>query len=517
MVGHAGEEAARHAEGRLTTIEAELEATRKRLYVMESELKEARDELARHQTESPGDLRAAVQATLREAMLSKEKSRTEAEAEKRRREEAERRIEGLNRELEELRASAATGKGDADALQERDRRIAALQRQVKEAAEDIDTLRAESQETNEILRDLFSGMPELTPIASEPDKPPPSPRLSAQTRYSLDAFALRIQNLIAHYRRLTDKVLTLQAHIEEQTARMAQDRAASVETEQRVEELQRLLDEAQKQAEQEKRRADSALSQGDGQADERIRVLETELALLREREVDVQTAVTRLTKDLEAAEEATSLSGDIIDRQAAQAEARAEERIIQARHEAREQMETANARVAEMTKRLEQAELRAKDALLKLDEEQARANQAEAALKARNDAATEREELYRQCCIKLQERLAAIAFKEMDLDANVNTLRAQLRQMQHAAIDLHHVATATLGNKDELAKSAALSPMHGRLDSVGILEYRSELEMANREIERLQRMAAEWQDERLMLEMNVEAYRARVVDLEKKV
>jgi hypothetical protein len=519
VVGNAGEEAARNAEGRLTTIETELESARKRLYIMESELKDAREQLERYQAESPGDLRAAVQATLREAMLSKEKSRTRAEAEKRRREEAEQRIDGLTRELEELRiaAIAKPAKNDGDALQERDKRITTLQRQIKEAAEDIDSLRAESQETNEILRDLFSGMPELTPISSEPDKPPPSPRLSAQTRYSLDAFVLRIQNLIAHYRRLTDKVLTLQERSEELTAQIEQKKEMSTELEERVEQLEQQLKEAKERADQEKKRADLAVEKAHDEADSRIKTLETELTLLQEREVDVQTAVTRLTKDLEKTEETTSLSEEAINKKMVEAEARAEERIIQIKYESREQIEATNAKLADVTERMEQAEIRAKDALLKLDEEQIRANQAEARLKKITDEAAGKEDTYKQCYIKLRERLSVIAYKEMDLDANANTLRTHLRQLQHAAIDLHHILMNMLGDNDEMKDIEVLPPTHGRQDSVGILEYRSELEMAKREVERLQRMAAEWQDERMMLEMNVEAYRARVADLEKKL
>ncbi|RKP07648.1 hypothetical protein THASP1DRAFT_30539 [Thamnocephalis sphaerospora] len=692
MVSQAGDEAAREAEERLSAIEIELSCARERLQTVESELQDARIQLERQ--ESPSELRAAVQASLRDAMLSKEKSRAEAESERRRREEAERQAEALGRELEEARdaAAAATRASEAEAaanatLEERDRMLATLQRQIKEATEDIDQLRAASRDTDAALRQLFSSLPE--PTATEAvdldgvSRSPPSPRSPTFSRYTFDGLVIRVQGMLAQHQRLTDRVLQMQSQAEtvharanaaaeekaeaEKRAQEADERAAAAEArvhslEARTEEAETRVEEAEARVREAVRRADEAEERAeaaehdagrkarasysdDDEADERsakrIKELQNELNLAREREASVRVTVTRMTRELAAAQERAEtaehakretskveeteavrkrveaeLEERVVDvRASVQAEfaanlSAAEERISAANErisaleksviEARKQLEEAEASVTKLQAQVEEAESNAAEAHAQLLEMQAKAQEAEAraakadalvdeatakaakaeasALQAQSEAkALETEAAEAKAAVvaaKEEAKVATTAAEAAaatataattpptsddddekksgangDADGTYTKLHNQCRQVQeqlvaatkqypapqqnvtdvealHAtvrglseALNEARVALTGMLKGDLLGNATNTSmrmhkSMYAPPESVGALQSRGELEQANREIERLQRQAAEWNDQRLMLEMNLEAYRARVSDLE---
>jgi chromosome segregation ATPase len=636
MVSQAGDEAARNAESRLAAIEEELAETRERLQQVEAELEEARVQLERQ--ESPSDLRAAVQASLRDAMLSKEKSRAEADAERRRRKEVEERLETVQRELEEAREALAAQAGAseanlAEALKERDRLVANLQRQIKEATEDIDQLSQASRETDAALRELFSMIPEHTTshtseLSGGMGSKAPLSRAATPGRYTFDGLVIRVQGMLSEHQRLIDRVLELQSRVEslhmradaallekaeaetrandmaerlavieaqlkEVHARVDEAEMRAEEAETRAEEAEARMREAVRRAEEAEERAEAAehdirrmslniVSPHEAYDDmsersaQQIKELRNELELAREREASVRVTLTRVKRELELAQKRAEAAEEAQRRQEASNDAEAIEAKIEERMkglraslqeasaaeraESERRLNEANAKIVKLERSVAELQRKLNDAqetINRLQTQLKEANDENAEVKEQLDnalakvlileteadrpgsnhaAATALVGYYdmdaehkddkllnlRQHCVQIQERLLNLAKQypvppkhQVNVDQMYSMLSGLSQELTNVRVAM---ADALKGVKITSNDPYTSPPMHRRTlsrSSTSTQDPQTELELAYREIERLQRQVAEWNDERLMLQMNLDAYRARIEDLER--
>lgn len=159
------------------------------------------------------DLKSAMQNSLREAVLEKEKLRSTLVATEQKLEELKQKQETPLPPPTPTPTASDIGPPSSSTRKKRDEDVALLQTRLKDAAADIDQLQKDQQEHEDELKRIFFSLPCLEQKSEEP------------VRFSLDALEERVKALVADRVGLQDKVLKLQGRVEKDGAELERLRA----------------------------------------------------------------------------------------------------------------------------------------------------------------------------------------------------------------------------------------------------------------------------------------------------